>query len=499
MNRNDSCESGAYSWKIILLYAVLVAGIVVLPPLLAVSGLPSICSSRGESYKVFEIFGFCSMAALAVTAYIEIRRRRFLGSAGIVPVVIFVLVCGYFAILISECTYKSGDYGCYTSAAEKILQDRDPYGAGYLYPPIVAEGMAGVYLTLTFLVGMVGARATDSQIWANVFYLWQCAQFFLAVAAYLLSVRFVKTLGARGILPVVIVAVVYVFNIPLLRTINWNQANLLMLVSILCALVFIQRRPYLAGGMLAVGACIKLYPLAILLPVILTRRWKALAGFVIAGLAIVAIDTGFGRHIDFWRYYLNFMQGFPQGFPVGNTNRDNSLFGVLTRSAWYMAPYNGYHIAYKFSVILWRVASAAAGVWIALRFMKREKSFAAIKDADAQDKQLAQTVRFSGHVADILALALLASPLVWEHHYVLAVPVILWAIISQHRRNIWLIGFGSLLILLPPTFNIWPLSYHRLFGLLILIAASSPFIDLAEHKKNISSLQNGLKTNWTSD
>lgn len=499
MNRTDSCESGTYGWKILFLYAVLAIGIVVLPPLLNVSGLPSISSSRGNSYKIFEIFGFCSMAALAVIAYIEIRRRKSLGPAGILPVLIFVLVCVHLAMFVSECTLKSGDYECYKEAAEKILQCRNPYGGGYLYPPVLAEGIAGVYLIITGLVGMVGAKASEAQIWANVFYLWQCAQFFLALAAYLLSVRFVKTLGARGILPVVIVAAVYVFDIPLLRTFRWNQANLLMLVSILCALVFIERRSYLAGGMLAVGACIKLYPLAVLLPVIITRRWKALAGFAIAGLAILAVDTGFGRHLDTWRWYLDFMQGFPHGFPLSTTNRDNSLFGVLTRSAWYMAPYNGYHFAYKLSLILWRVASAAAGVWVALRFIKREKSFAAIKSADADDNELARTARFSGQAADILALALMVSPLVWEHHYVLAVPVILWAIISQHRRNIWLIGLGSLLILLPPTFNIWPFSYHRLAGLLMLLAATSPVVNLAEHKKNISDFQNSLKTSWTND
>ena len=99
--------------------------------------------------------------------------------------------------------------------------------------------------------------------------------------------------------------------------------------------------------------------------------------------------------------------------------------------------------------------------------------------------ELADTLRFSGHVTDVLSLALMASPLVWEHHYVLAIPLIILAALTQHRARPWLVAVGAMLILLPPTFDVFPFAYHRLVGLLMLLAPTSPEIDLERHAANV--------------
>ncbi|MCE5322992.1 DUF2029 domain-containing protein [bacterium] len=482
-------DSFVYDWKTWALYGVLAACIAILPLLMACSGLPSIGSSCGKSYQVFELFGFCSMAALAVVAYVEIKRRRSAGLVGIVSVVLFVLVFSHMAMLISECTRKTGDYECYRSAAEKVLAGQNPYsGTGYLYPPVLAEAMAGVHQALVGITDAIGARASDADICSSIFYLWQCAQFFLAIAAYLLSVRFVKVLGGKGILPVLLVAAVFVFDIPLIRTLRWNQANLLMLVAILYVLAMGKKRPFLAGAVLALGVCIKLYPVVLLLPVIITRRWRTLAGFAVAMFAIIALDVGLRRNFDIWLWYLDFFRGFPSGFPVFSTSRDNSLYNIIVRSAWFMSTGVTSRGAFVIALLLWRLSAIAALIYTTSRIVVRERSFA-LQAKTCGDIGQADTIRFTGHAVDLLALALVLSPLVWEHHYVLAVPVILWAIICQHRRRPWLVGLGSMLILLPPSFDVWPFSFHRIVGLAMLIVSSLPVVDLAEHQKNIKDLQ----------
>ncbi|MEN6356649.1 MAG: glycosyltransferase family 87 protein [Armatimonadota bacterium] len=485
---NDNC---VYGWKTWALYGILAACMVLLPPLMVSSGLPSIGSSWETSSRVFEMFGFCSMAALAVVAYVEFQRRRSAGLIGIVSVVLFVLVFGHIAMLVSEYTYKSCDYDCYTNAADAILHGRDPYfGTGYLYPPVLAESIAGAYRVLVGSAHTFGVKTTDAQVWSYIFYLWQCAQFFLAIAAYLLSMRFVKALGGRGVLPMLLVAAVFVFNIPLIRALRWNQANLLMLVAILYVLAMGGKRPWFAGVMLALGACIKLYPVAILAPAAVTRRWRTLAAFAVALLAIIALDGSLGGRFDVWRWYYEFSQGFPNGFPLASVYRDNSLYGIITKSAWFFSVGPSFHNAYAVAMVLWRILAIVAIIYVAVRAVKREKSFAAcVKSADACETAPAETIRFTGHCMDILALALVLSPLVWEHHYVLAVPIVLWSIMCRHRRKPWLVGIGSLLILLPPSFDVWLFSYHRIVGLAMLIASSSPIVDLVEHQKNIDDLQ----------
>jgi hypothetical protein len=79
-----------------------------------------------------------------------------------------------------------------------------------------------------------------------------------------------------------------------------------------------------------------------------------------------------------------------------------------------------------------------------------------------------------GHAVDALALALLVSPTVWEHHYVLALPLVLWAAAKRGRDRPWPVAIGAFLMLAVPTFDLFPLSYHRIVGLVLLLILTSP-------------------------
>jgi hypothetical protein len=66
------------------------------------------------------------------------------------------------------------------------------------------------------------------------------------------------------------------------------------------------------------------------------------------------------------------------------------------------------------------------------------------------------------------------SPSVWEHHYVLALPLALWAVALRGRDRPGLVALGIFLMLCMPTFDLYPLSLHRLAGMLMLLGLTPP-------------------------
>ena len=82
--------------------------------------------------------------------------------------------------------------------------------------------------------------------------------------------------------------------------------------------------------------------------------------------------------------------------------------------------------------------------------------------------------RLLGHTMDALALMLLISPMVWEHHYVMMLPVYVWTITIVGRRKPWLVLAAGLLLFALPTFDLYPFSYHRLAGLILTLWLTRP-------------------------
>lgn len=67
-----------------------------------------------------------------------------------------------------------------------------------------------------------------------------------------------------------------------------GQVHLVVLFGIVLALVLHERgKPWLAGGVLAVAACIKFFPAFLLFYFLLRRDWKVLGGAAVAGVACI--------------------------------------------------------------------------------------------------------------------------------------------------------------------------------------------------------------------
>ena len=113
--------------------------------------------------------------------------------------------------------------------------------------------------------------------------------------------------------------------------------------------------------------------------------------------------------------------------------------------------------------------------WFIVRVVKREKAYSElVKASNPSRSSWNETYRSYGGAIDAIALGLMVSPSVWEHHYVLAIPIALWAIVLRRHDRLWLTGIGVFLIFCLPTFDVFPLSHHRMMGLLILIYLTSP-------------------------
>ncbi|MEZ4622842.1 MAG: hypothetical protein R2867_46100 [Caldilineaceae bacterium] len=80
-----------------------------------------------------------------------------------------------------------------------------------------------------------------------------------------------------------------------------------------------------------------------------------------------------------------------------------------------------------------------------------------------------------GHSTDVIAVALIASPVVWEHHYLLAMPLAICAVAqARGERQLWAVGISLFLMFVMPTFDVYPFSYHRLLGLVLLMVTLAP-------------------------
>jgi hypothetical protein len=112
-------------------------------------------------------------------------------------------------------------------------------------------------------------------------------------------------------------------------------------------------------------------------------------------------------------------------------------------------------------LVVYLVAAAAVAVLLAARVLRRERLAPA---------GVGETLRQHGHAADALALGLIAAPIVWEHHYVLALPILAWAAGACAPERRVLLGAAALAMLAVPTFDVFPWSWHRLAGLVALLA-----------------------------
>jgi hypothetical protein len=261
----------------------------------------------------------------------------------------------------------------------------------------------------------------------------------------------------------IIVAITFIFNIPLLRTIRHQQANLWILALVVSAILAVSRRPFAAGIATGLAAHMKLYPLVFLPYFVAMRKFRTMIWSLVAITLLFILQGMATGNLRAWEEFIGF---FPS-FRPGTAFRDNSVHSLLFNTVQLVNGLAGFStdaIDRLMSVLVW-IVRVGVVVWFGIRYVRRERSYAIGDDRESE--------RITSHLVDALACILLLSPMVWEHHYVLAIPFIFYTLALYGRENPWGVGLGVLLICCIPVFDLFPLSYHRLAGLLLLLRISS--------------------------
>jgi hypothetical protein len=283
--------------------------------------------------------------------------------------------------------------------------------------------------------------------------------------AYQLASRFAARIGYSDLQNKLIVSGLFLFNFPLVRTLHLNQINLYVLNATFIALLALNRFPFLSGAAVALGGLIKLYPLSMGAPLVLMKKWKALAGGLASGILIILLLTNFGRNLFLWKEFMLFLVSFP-------AERESSLWIRNT------TPLSLAHNLTRFAGLpesmippLVIIITLAVLTWIALRFHKREELY-----RDLPSGAAAETYRNFGNLIDFSSLALLVTPSAWDHHFVIALPLALWAIALRGTDRPGWVGIATASIFMFPPVDIFPFSYLRIFGVVALLLLTTPNI-----------------------
>jgi hypothetical protein len=304
-----------------------------------------------------------------------------------------------------------------------------------------------------------------SELWNFVFYIHQAMLFFSVQISYFLSLEFSKLVGIPRLRRLLFVSVLFVFSVPSLRTISYNQVNFYILISILAAIILHMKYPVASGGAIAFGGLIKLYPFFLIIPSLLMKKWKILFGIMLMVTGALMLQTNYFQDVSSWKQFALFFIAFPM-------ERESSWFRNTSLLSFVRSITEMLSVNKEFVLLLFIIAVFSVMIWFLGRFWKRERIFLAREDHE-QDK-----VRSTGNLVDFSVLSLLIAPSAWEHHYVIAIPLAIWAFALSRKDENWYLWAGIAFVFLLPVFNVFPFSYLRLLGVIFLLLAASPKKDL---------------------
>jgi hypothetical protein len=299
------------------------------------------------------------------------------------------------------------DYGYYAQAYARWRAGQSPYadhtiGTAFLYPPpslLLVAGLEALgplaikfagYASLS-LLALIGAIALVVQgVRENDDASREGAMRALAARAGVASDRrmYVGIALALAFAPV-----------------GWclylGQVNLFVMLTLAAGFFLAERRPYVAGAAIAIGASIKLTPIVLLVLMLRPRYLRVFVGF--AGmLAALAIVTALVFGPSLFGEYVGTVRALKDSFPLGmngSLSLINSLY--LIAGALHL-PTEGWQSAVQ---LLWTAALGVvmlASAWLARDGENRHLFFAVV----------------------VLGMTVVPNVL-WYHHLVFVIPALL--------------------------------------------------------------------------
>lgn len=434
---------------------------VLLPPFLVSMDIRIMPTIFTTEEKLFSVFAFCMWFVLFLAAYREIKAHPGISLERGIVVLLPLLVSFFFLVLLVEYAGKSFDYEIYEKAFRAVVAGKNPYAHYYLYPPLFAQIMAGVYS----IGRLFGGLAIGT--WVFVFYIHQCMQFLLLNLAYQLSSRFASSVGFSALQNKIIVSGLFLFNFPLMRMLHLNQINLYVLNAILIALLAIRKFPFWSGSAVAVGGLIKVYPIIMGVPLLLMKKWKALAGTVVSGIVILFLQTNFGQDFRILKQFFYFFISFPAEQESSIWIRNTTVLSLARNIIRFV----GLSASFLMPMVI--LGTLIVLIWMGYRFYQREKIYASLSSGEA-----AENYRQIGHLIDFVSLSLLITPSAWDHHFVLALPLAIWTFALVGKEKPGKVGVALSFIFVLSPFDIFPFSYLRMIGVIALLILASPNVVL---------------------
>ncbi len=354
---------------------------------------------------------------------------------------------------------EPGDARDYAAAAIEVHRG-EPVHDRYLYPPLLAVALSPLaplgtgVITTVLLAGNYAALLL----------------FFVLLA------RTLERYGFENRTAVLVTFAMFVGNAPLLRNLVYLQVNLHVANLILgCLLLFGEAhkgttRLRIAGSAfcLALATHLKVVPLVLLLPFIVTRRVRWLVAYLasLAGIVLATVVAGGGP------YYQQFLQRASgwRNANLGLQFRNNSWDSLVQSFLWAGdRQISASEARWGQAIVAILVIATITGLSTLTAIHIKNRTFS--PDGGETGDRPSPTARVMDGIIASLFLMVLVSPLVWSHHLVvlmLPAAVLLLRLRKPAQAASWATAY--FMVFLVPTFDFFPLSFARLFGICLFIA-----------------------------
>ena len=354
-------------------------------------------------------------------------RRSTLFLAALMSV--FVVVNGINAVR------KGGDFTVFLDGGERFVEGIPLYsgsgvGAGMVGPPFQGAFFAPFALLARLDVGL----ARLAWYFVNLAAL-ACALLTWSSALGPVAGRPIQWSGWRPEPYGPVVLSLLAVSFPLQTNFEHQNMNLVLLALIGAAASALAReRDGTAGLLIGLAAALKAFPALLLAYLLLRRRWRACAAGVVAGCALTllpAVQYGAGGLVSEIRDWLAISTS--GGWPIRGNNQ--SLFAMVAR--WI-----GAEGASDTGPV-----SAASHLRIHVTWIVMALSLTAVTFIASGPWRVRTERATPLGIAAVLALAVLLSPIAWDHYWVLMFPAFLFTCLARDwgRWVSWLFWIAAIL------------------------------------------------------
>ncbi|MCE6994505.1 mannosyltransferase [Saccharothrix sp. S26] len=295
----------------------------------------------------------------------------------------------------------------------RLKEFSDQFALPFTYPPFSAL----VFVPLSWVP------------WGVARWVWQLA---CLACLWFVTRKSLQLVGSNDPRRAMLWTGLFVWVEPVRTTLNYGQVNLVLAALLLGTMV--SARSWKQGAGVGIAAGLKLTPAISGLYFLLVRRYRAAAWSIAAFFGTVAVAYAISPRLSD-EYWFHLLGDASRVGPVGSAI-NQSLRGALSRTV-------GYDIGTG-PIFLAAVAVAAVLAGFALHACVKAKDTLAM-------------------IVSVQFLGLLVSPISWSHHWVWAVPALMWLLYAAKHRlaaitaGAWLLAIGSYLIsfLLKAQPSIW--------------------------------------------